>query len=145
MFAALPIRFRKGVAVGCPWMPTGCLSFTAPLNVLPLSYAFCRSPSPLGSEFPLRGLRLISSKSIYRPFTALPNVLLLPCAFYGSPSPLQERSFLSEDCAKGLYIDLEEIRRCNDLVTGGDLMRCNGIVECDDLMRCDDIMTWDDL
>ena len=44
---------------------------------------------------------------------------------------------------KGLYIDLEEIRRCNDLVTCGDLMRCNGIVECDDLMRCDDILTWD--
>ena len=38
--------------------------------------------------FPLGGLRLISSKSIYRPFTALLNVLLLLCAFYSSPSPL---------------------------------------------------------
>ena len=53
---------------------------------------------------------------------------------------------------KGLYIDLEEIRRSplrgkvnrrckrNDLVTGDDLMRCNSIMECDDLR----IMTWDD-
>ena len=71
-------------AHGCP----RCFSFTALLNVLPLSYAFCRSPSPLGSEFPLRGLRLISSKSIYRPFTALLYVLLISHAFYCYPKCL---------------------------------------------------------
>ena len=129
MFAALSIRFRKGVSSqserrfkkivaegdlyyspmpfitilnvcgspnplqerSCCWVPMdahGCFSFTALLNVLPLSYAFCRSPSPLGSEFPLRGLRLISSKSIYRPFTALLYILLFSYAFYCSPSPI---------------------------------------------------------
>ena len=129
MFAALPIRFRKGVSSqserrlkkivaegdlyyspmpfitilnvcgspnplqerSCCWVPMdahGCFSFTALLNVLPLSYAFCRSPSPLGSEFPLRGLALISSKSIYRPFTALLYVLLLSHAFDSYPKCL---------------------------------------------------------